>query len=32
VFARFDMIWQVERLASLGLGALVADALGIQAV
>lgn len=32
VFAGFDMIWQTGRLASLGLGGLTADALGIQAV
>jgi len=32
VFAGYDMIWQTGRLASLGLGGLAADALGIQAV
>ncbi len=32
VFAGFDIIWQTGRLASLGLGAAAADALGIQAV
>jgi MFS family permease len=32
MFAGFDMIWQTGRLASLGLGGLTADALGIQAV
>ena len=32
VFAGFDMIWQTGRLASLALGGITADALGIQAV
>jgi MFS family permease len=32
VFAGYDMIWQAGRLASLGLGGVTADALGIQAV
>lgn len=32
VFAGFDLIWQAMRLASLGLGGLLADALGIRAV
>lgn len=32
VFAGFDMIWQAGRLASLALGGIAADALGIQAV
>jgi predicted MFS family arabinose efflux permease len=32
VFAAYDMIWQTGRLASLGLGGLAADTLGIQAV
>ena len=32
VFAGFDMIWQAGRLASIGLGGLIADTLGIQAV
>ena len=32
VFAGFGMIWQTGRLASLGLGGVIADALGIQAV
>lgn len=32
VFATFDAIWQFGRLVSLGLGGLVADALGIAAV
>jgi MFS family permease len=32
VFAGFDMIWQAGRLASLGLGGVAADVLGIQAV
>lgn len=32
VFAGFDMIWQTGRLASIGLGGVTGDALGIQAV
>ncbi|HEV8648049.1 MAG TPA: MFS transporter [Actinomycetes bacterium] len=32
VFAGFDLLWQAGRLASLGLGGVAADALGIQAV
>jgi len=32
VFAGFDMLWQTGRLASIALGGLTADALGIQAV
>jgi MFS family permease len=32
VFAGFDLLWQVGRLASLGLGGVAADALGVQAV
>jgi predicted MFS family arabinose efflux permease len=32
VFAGFDMIWQTGRLASLALGGIAADALGIRAV
>ncbi len=32
VFAAFDMLWQTGRLASIALGGLTADALGIQAV
>jgi MFS family permease len=32
VFAGFDLLWQAGRLASLGLGGVVADALGIRAV
>lgn len=32
VFASFDMIWQTGRLASLALGGIAADQLGIQAV
>ncbi len=32
VFAGFDALWQTGRLASLGLGGVLADALGIQAV
>ncbi len=32
VFAGFDMIWQAGRLASLALGGIAADALGIRAV
>jgi len=32
VFAACDMIWQTGRLASLALGGLAADTLGIQAV
>lgn len=32
VFAGFDMIWQTGRLASLALGGITADALGIRAV
>ncbi len=32
VFAGFDMIWQTRRLASLALGGITADALGIRAV
>jgi MFS family permease len=32
VFAGFDMIWQTGRLASLSLGGVTADALGIRAV
>jgi MFS family permease len=31
-FAGFDMIWQTGRLASLALGGLAADTLGIQAI
>ncbi len=32
VFAAFDMLWQTGRLASIALGGLIADVLGIQAV
>ena len=32
VFAGFDMIWQTGRLASIALGGLAADSLGIRAV
>ena len=32
VFAGLDMLWQAGRLASIVLGGLVADTLGIQAV
>ena len=32
VFAGHDMIWETGRLASLGLGGVAADTLGIQAV
>jgi predicted MFS family arabinose efflux permease len=32
VFAGFDLLWQTGRLASLALGGLAADALGIRAV
>jgi hypothetical protein len=32
VFAAFDLIWQLGRLASLGLGGLLADTAGIAAV
>jgi hypothetical protein len=32
VFAAFDLIWQLGRLASLGAGGLLADAAGIAAV
>jgi MFS family permease len=32
VFAGFDLLWQAGRLASLVLGGVVADALGIRAV
>jgi predicted MFS family arabinose efflux permease len=32
VFAGFDLLWQAGRLASLGLGGVAADALGIHAV
>lgn len=32
VFASFDMIWQTGRLASLALGGIAADQLGVQAV
>ena len=32
VFAGFDLLWQAGRLASLALGGVVADALGIRAV
>jgi len=32
VFAGFDMIWQIGRLASLALGGITGDALGIRAV
>ena len=32
VFAGFDLLWQVGRLASLALGGVAADALGIRAV
>lgn len=32
VFAAFDLIWQLGRLASLGLGGFLADTLGITAV
>ncbi len=32
VFAGFDLLWQAGRLASVVLGGLVADMLGIQAV
>jgi len=32
VFAGFDLLWQAGRLASLALGGIAADALGVQAV
>ncbi|WP_409332034.1 MFS transporter [Trujillonella humicola] len=32
VFALMDLLWQAGRLASLGVGALLADTLGIRAV
>ena len=32
VFAGFDLLWQAGRLASLALGGVAADALGVQAV
>jgi MFS family permease len=32
VFAGFDMLWQSGRLASIALGGLTADTLGIRAV
>ncbi|SFQ69251.1 Predicted arabinose efflux permease, MFS family [Amycolatopsis arida] len=32
VFAAFDLLWQTGRLASIGLGGLAADLLGIQVV
>jgi len=32
VFAGFDLLWQAGRLASLALGGVAADALGIRAV
>jgi hypothetical protein len=32
VFAGFDLLWQAGRLASLMLGGVAADALGIRAV
>jgi predicted MFS family arabinose efflux permease len=32
VFAGFDLLWQAGRLASLGLGGVAADALGIRTV
>jgi MFS family permease len=32
VFAAFDLTWQSGRLASLALGGVVADQLGVQAV
>ena len=32
VFAGFDLLWQAGRLASLVLGGVAADALGIRAV
>jgi len=32
VFATMDVLWQVGRLASLGIGGFLADALGISAV
>ncbi len=32
VFASFDMIWQTGRLASIALGGIAADQLGVQAV
>ncbi len=32
VFASFDLIWQLGRLASLGLGGIAAETLGITAV
>jgi MFS family permease len=32
VFAGFDLLWQAGRLASLGLGGVAADALGVRAV
>lgn len=32
IFAFYDMVWQSARLASLGLGGVLADALGVRAV
>jgi predicted MFS family arabinose efflux permease len=32
VFAAFDLLWQLGRLASLAAGGLIADALGVRAV
>jgi MFS family permease len=32
VFAFYDVIWQTARLASIGIGGLLADAIGIRAV
>jgi predicted MFS family arabinose efflux permease len=32
VFATFDLIWQLGRLASLALGGIAADALGLPVV
>lgn len=32
VFAFYDIVWQTARLVSIGLGGIVADALGIRAV
>src|SRR5262249_19242997 len=32
VFATFDLLWQLGRLVSLGVGGLLADALGVRAV
>jgi hypothetical protein len=32
VFAGFDLLWQTGRLASLAIGGVTSDALGIRAV